>query len=163
RQSGVPELAVANLARDADLISVAQVEARAIVDADPRLEHPEHRTLVRALEERWEGRLAPPRGGERRPTSRPLTPARVTPPPARLPTRPPPRLMPEPGRTPARPGAAISSSASAMAPIPSWSFFPPRAPSTPPAAPTSAPAVRSRTSCAPIPSIVHNSRVSSAS
>jgi ATP-dependent DNA helicase RecG len=63
RQSGVPELAVANLARDADLISVAQVEARAIVDADPRLERPEHRTLVRALEERWEGRLALARVG----------------------------------------------------------------------------------------------------
>jgi len=63
RQSGVPELAVANLARDADLISIAQVEARAIVDADPRLERPEHRTLVRALEERWEGRLALARVG----------------------------------------------------------------------------------------------------
>ena len=63
RQSGIPELAVANLARDVDLIGVAQVEARAIVDADPRLERPEHRTLVRALEERWEGRLALARVG----------------------------------------------------------------------------------------------------
>jgi ATP-dependent DNA helicase RecG len=63
RQSGMPELAVANLARDADLIGVAQVEARAIVDGDPRLEREEHRTLVRALEERWEGRLALARVG----------------------------------------------------------------------------------------------------
>ncbi|HVE86403.1 MAG TPA: ATP-dependent DNA helicase RecG [Myxococcales bacterium] len=63
RQSGVPELAVANLARDADLIGVAQVEARAVVDADPRLDRPEHRTLVRALEERWEGRLSLARVG----------------------------------------------------------------------------------------------------
>jgi ATP-dependent DNA helicase RecG len=58
RQSGMPELAVANLARDGDLISVAQEEARAILDADPQLRAPEHQGLVKALEERWEGRLA---------------------------------------------------------------------------------------------------------
>jgi ATP-dependent DNA helicase RecG len=58
RQSGLPELAVANLARDGDLIAVAQEEARAILDADPRLRAPEHQGLVKALEERWEGRLA---------------------------------------------------------------------------------------------------------
>ncbi len=58
RQSGIPELAVANLARDVDLLELAQQEARAIVDSDPRLDLPEHRTLVSALEERWEGRLA---------------------------------------------------------------------------------------------------------
>ncbi|XXF81039.1 ATP-dependent DNA helicase RecG [Myxococcaceae bacterium GXIMD 01537] len=58
RQSGLPELAVANLARDGDLISVAQEEARNILERDPRLEAPEHQGLVKALEERWEGRLA---------------------------------------------------------------------------------------------------------
>jgi ATP-dependent DNA helicase RecG len=63
RQSGTPELAVANLARDVDLIPIAQAEARAIVDADPRLERPEHQGLVRALEERWEGRLSLARVG----------------------------------------------------------------------------------------------------
>lgn len=57
RQSGMPELAVANLARDQDLLSVAQVEARAIVEADPELAKPEHLRLRKALEERWEGRL----------------------------------------------------------------------------------------------------------
>jgi ATP-dependent DNA helicase RecG len=57
RQSGIAELAVANLARDQDLLSQAQDEARAIVAADPTLQAPEHRSLVRALEERWEGRL----------------------------------------------------------------------------------------------------------
>jgi len=62
------EEAMSDLARESrrlrdDLISVAQVEARAIVDADPRLERDEHRTLVRALEERWEGRLALARVG----------------------------------------------------------------------------------------------------
>jgi ATP-dependent DNA helicase RecG len=58
RQSGVPELAVANLARDQALSAVAAEEARAIAEADPQLSRPEHAPLVRALEERWEGRLA---------------------------------------------------------------------------------------------------------
>jgi ATP-dependent DNA helicase RecG len=57
RQSGLPELAVANLVRDQALLATAQEEARAIVDRDPQLEAPEHQRLVRALEERWEGRL----------------------------------------------------------------------------------------------------------
>ncbi len=63
RQSGVPELAVANLARDVALLEAAQVEARRIVEADPRLERSEHASLVKALEERWEGRLALARVG----------------------------------------------------------------------------------------------------
>jgi ATP-dependent DNA helicase RecG len=57
RQSGLPELAVANLGRDQALLATAQDEARAIVAADPTLGRPEHQRLVRALEERWEGRL----------------------------------------------------------------------------------------------------------
>jgi len=57
RQSGLPELAVANLVRDQALLALAQLEARAIIDADPKLEAPEHASLVKALEERWEGRL----------------------------------------------------------------------------------------------------------
>jgi ATP-dependent DNA helicase RecG len=63
RQSGIPELAVANLARDAALLATAREEARAIVDADPGLGRPEHQPLVRALEERWEGRLSLARVG----------------------------------------------------------------------------------------------------
>ena len=58
RQSGLPELAVANLARDQDLLASARREAQAIIEADPRLESPEHLPLARALEERWEGKLA---------------------------------------------------------------------------------------------------------
>lgn len=57
RQSGLPELAVANLVRDQPLLARAQEEARAIVQRDPKLEAPEHQRLIRALEERWEGRL----------------------------------------------------------------------------------------------------------
>ncbi|NOK08426.1 ATP-dependent DNA helicase RecG [Corallococcus exercitus] len=63
RQSGLPELAVANLVRDGDLLSLAQVEARRIMDADPKLQEPDHQGLVKALEERWEGRLALARVG----------------------------------------------------------------------------------------------------
>jgi len=58
RQSGVPELAVANLARDQALSAIAAEEARSIAEADPTLTRHEHAPLVRALEERWEGRLA---------------------------------------------------------------------------------------------------------
>jgi len=58
RQSGIPELAVADLARDQALSAVAAEEARAIAEADPQLSRPEHAPLVRALAERWEGRLA---------------------------------------------------------------------------------------------------------
>jgi ATP-dependent DNA helicase RecG len=63
RQSGLPELAVANLARDGDLLSLAKLEARRILDGDPDLKAPEHQGLVKALEERWEGRLALARVG----------------------------------------------------------------------------------------------------
>nr|WP_225937825.1 ATP-dependent DNA helicase RecG [Myxococcus sp. RHSTA-1-4] len=63
RQSGLPELAVANLARDGDLLSMAQSEARRILAQDPDLEAREHQGLVKALEERWEGRLALARVG----------------------------------------------------------------------------------------------------
>ncbi len=63
RQSGLPELAVANLVRDQALNAQAQLEARAVVDADPKLEHPGNAPLVKALEERWEGRLTLARVG----------------------------------------------------------------------------------------------------
>jgi ATP-dependent DNA helicase RecG len=63
RQSGLPELAVANLARDGDLLSMAQAEARRIMEKDPELKAREHQGLVKALEERWEGRLALARVG----------------------------------------------------------------------------------------------------
>ncbi len=63
RQSGLPELSVANLARDQALSAVAAEEAKAIAAADPRLTRPEHRGLLRALEERWEGKLSLARVG----------------------------------------------------------------------------------------------------
>jgi ATP-dependent DNA helicase RecG len=39
-------------------VDLAHAEARAVVEVDPRLSRPEHARLQRALEERWEGRLA---------------------------------------------------------------------------------------------------------
>jgi ATP-dependent DNA helicase RecG len=63
RQSGLPELAVANLARDGALLALAREEAREIIAADPALSAGEHRGLAKALEERWEGRLALARVG----------------------------------------------------------------------------------------------------
>ncbi|MHB8873579.1 MAG: ATP-dependent DNA helicase RecG [Myxococcaceae bacterium] len=63
RQSGMPELAVANLVRDQALLAQAREEARAVLAQDPRLEKPEDQGLVKALEERWEGRLALARVG----------------------------------------------------------------------------------------------------
>ncbi|MFY0576056.1 hypothetical protein ACN28S_18350 [Cystobacter fuscus] len=47
RQSGLPELAVANLARDGDPISIAQQEARAILARDPQLRPPSTRAWSR--------------------------------------------------------------------------------------------------------------------
>jgi ATP-dependent DNA helicase RecG len=38
-------------------LAVAQDEARAIIQKDPSLKAPEHARLVKALEERWQGRL----------------------------------------------------------------------------------------------------------
>ena len=63
RQSGLPELSVANLARDQALSAVAAEEAKGIAALDPRLTRPEHRGLLRALEERWEGKLSLARVG----------------------------------------------------------------------------------------------------
>ena len=56
--AGLPELSVAKLGRDQALSAVAAEEARAIAAADPRLTRPEHHGLLRALEERWEGKLS---------------------------------------------------------------------------------------------------------
>jgi ATP-dependent DNA helicase RecG len=63
RQSGLPELAVANLARDGALLATARDEARQILATDPRLETASHAGLVKALSERWGGRLALSRVG----------------------------------------------------------------------------------------------------
>ncbi len=63
RQSGVPGLSMADLARDLDLLEIARSEAQRIVDEDPQLLNPEHAALRTALEERWEGKLGLARVG----------------------------------------------------------------------------------------------------
>lgn len=57
RQSGLPELKIADLVRDVRVLEVAREEARRILDADPELERPENRPLRAVIEERF-GMLA---------------------------------------------------------------------------------------------------------
>jgi len=57
RQSGLPELKVADLIRDARLLAVAREAARELVAADPDLARPEHRLLRRTVAARWKHRL----------------------------------------------------------------------------------------------------------
>jgi ATP-dependent DNA helicase RecG len=57
RQSGMPDLKAARLGRDAELISWAQEDARALVAHDARLAAPRHAALAGELEERFAGQL----------------------------------------------------------------------------------------------------------
>lgn len=57
RQSGLPLLAMANLARDQDLLAMAREDAEVVLAADPSLELPEHKGLLMAFtrfREQWE-------------------------------------------------------------------------------------------------------------
>ncbi|MBE3589833.1 MAG: ATP-dependent DNA helicase RecG [Firmicutes bacterium] len=57
RQHGLPELAVADLARDQDLVALAQQEAERLLQADPGLERPEHRALRERVQAAFADRL----------------------------------------------------------------------------------------------------------
>jgi ATP-dependent DNA helicase RecG len=57
RQSGLPDFKVANIIRDGRILGEARSDAFAIVEDDPHLGKPEHRTLREALIHRWRGRL----------------------------------------------------------------------------------------------------------
>ncbi len=63
RQSGLPDFAVAELARDQAILGEAREEAFALVEKDPRLSLPEHRVLKDELLARWRGRLSLSRVG----------------------------------------------------------------------------------------------------
>ena len=63
RQSGVPDFAVAELARDQKILAEAREEAFALVARDPELALPEHAELRLHLHERWRGRLSLARVG----------------------------------------------------------------------------------------------------
>ncbi|MCP4404171.1 MAG: ATP-dependent DNA helicase RecG, partial [bacterium] len=57
KQSGLPDLNVANLIRDIQLLEDAREEAFAIIQQDPGLALPQHRPVKNALEQRWKKSL----------------------------------------------------------------------------------------------------------
>ena len=57
RQSGIPELQIANLVTDGELLTRARSEAFRIVQEDPHLREAGHRSLRRQLAERWKDAL----------------------------------------------------------------------------------------------------------
>ena len=63
RQSGLPDFAVAELARDQVILKEAREEAFALVEQDPDLKLPEHTALRDQLLNRWRGRLSLARVG----------------------------------------------------------------------------------------------------
>ena len=58
RQSGLPDLKVANLVRDARVLEQARTEAFEVFRQDPSLTDPRHRTLKSALLGTWGTRLS---------------------------------------------------------------------------------------------------------
>jgi ATP-dependent DNA helicase RecG len=63
RQSGLPDFAVAELARDQVIVQEAREEAFALVKDDPELQSPENASLRELLFHRWRGRLSLARVG----------------------------------------------------------------------------------------------------
>ena len=57
RQSGFPEFRVGHFLRDTAILAEARKEAFELVEEDPELIHPSHRTLKEILLRRWKGRL----------------------------------------------------------------------------------------------------------
>ena len=57
KQSGLPDLNVANLVRDVKMLECAREEAFALIHRDPGLTLPQHRLIKRALEQRWKKSL----------------------------------------------------------------------------------------------------------
>jgi ATP-dependent DNA helicase RecG len=63
RQSGMPDFAVAELARDQTILMEAREEAFALVQDDPELKRPENAAVRDQLMNRWRGRLSLARVG----------------------------------------------------------------------------------------------------
>ncbi len=57
RQSGLPDLRVANIIRDASLLEAARTEAFALTQKDPALSLPNHQPLKEALLRKWKHKL----------------------------------------------------------------------------------------------------------
>ncbi|MBI1803560.1 MAG: ATP-dependent DNA helicase RecG [Ignavibacteriae bacterium] len=58
KQSGLPELQIANLVTDGDILTLARREAFLIIEHDPHLRLPEHQPLRRYFSEKWREALA---------------------------------------------------------------------------------------------------------
>jgi ATP-dependent DNA helicase RecG len=57
RQSGIPDFRIANIIKDAKILSEARQEAFKVVERDPELEQEENKVTKQVLRERWKGRL----------------------------------------------------------------------------------------------------------
>jgi len=57
KQSGLPDLKVADLARDIKLLAQARQEAFRLVEEDPNLSRAEHRPMARVIRKRWQGKI----------------------------------------------------------------------------------------------------------
>jgi ATP-dependent DNA helicase RecG len=57
RQSGMPDMKVANIARDVKIIEVARKEAFKIAEEDPTLSNPEYQAMKKVLQEKWRENL----------------------------------------------------------------------------------------------------------
>ncbi len=53
RQSGLPDLVLADVVRDAEVVELAREQAFALLEADPQLSRPEHRALAEELRRRF--------------------------------------------------------------------------------------------------------------
>jgi len=63
RQSGMPDLVIADLLRDQAILKEAREAAFALVEADPALADPAHRAMAAELERRWAGKISLARVG----------------------------------------------------------------------------------------------------
>jgi ATP-dependent DNA helicase RecG len=57
RQSGLPDFRIANILRDAKVLSEARTDAFRLIEQDPELEKPEHQLLKQVLIKRWGKRI----------------------------------------------------------------------------------------------------------
>ncbi|MDQ1327148.1 MAG: ATP-dependent helicase RecG [Candidatus Poribacteria bacterium] len=57
RQSGMPDMKVANIARDVKIIEIARKEAFEIAEKDPTLSKPDHQAMKKVLQEKWRENL----------------------------------------------------------------------------------------------------------
>jgi ATP-dependent DNA helicase RecG len=57
RQSGIPELRVASIIRDAKILEKTRKEAFQLLEMDPELSFPDHQGLRQQLERRWQDKL----------------------------------------------------------------------------------------------------------